>query len=114
MSIEPPCEPPPADHPHTIQLLEYQTDMQRCRYQPSSLLRSYIADTSNCRRRAWLNTSDDHNGTRCYAPVNIGWQFVYHRGEACPAPAFATSCVHSNDQGGNNRNDVLRIKIFEG
>ena len=30
-----------------IQLLEYQTDVRRCRFdKPSSLLRSYIADTS--------------------------------------------------------------------
>ena len=31
----------------TIQILEYQTDMRTCRFdKPSSLLRSYIADTS--------------------------------------------------------------------
>ena len=31
----------------TIQILEYQTDMRRCRFdKPSSLLRPYIADTS--------------------------------------------------------------------
>ena len=32
----------------TIQILEYQTDMRRCRFdtKPSSLLRSYIADSS--------------------------------------------------------------------
>ena len=29
-----------------FQLLEYQTDVRRCRYKPSSLLRLYIADTS--------------------------------------------------------------------
>ena len=30
-----------------FQLLEYQTDVQRCRFdKPSSLLRPYIADTS--------------------------------------------------------------------
>ena len=27
------------------------------------MLRSYIADTSNCRRRAWFNTCGNHNGS---------------------------------------------------
>ena len=33
------------------------------RYNLSSLLQLYTADTSNCRRRAWLNTCGNHNGT---------------------------------------------------
>ena len=30
----------------SIQFILYQTDVRRCRYKPSSLLRPYIADTS--------------------------------------------------------------------